>query len=92
MDIWNHPRVSNAFKANVMYGRIDTTKTAVYMLTGEYDWNTTPEMSRETAAQIDGASFYEMTALGHFPMSEAPDTFRAYLMPVLEEIQKTAGN
>jgi len=131
LDIWNHPRVSNAFKANVMYGlmsptspkayrhetiwgysqgapptfkgdlyyhgvdhdlrgelaRIDTSKVAVFMLTGEYDANTTPELSQAAAAQIPGAVFTKMEGLGHFPMSENPELFRRYLLPVLSRIK-----
>ena len=132
LDIWNHPRVSNAFKANVMYGlmsptspkayrhetiwgysqgapptfkgdlyyhgvdhdlreeleHIDTSKVAVFMLTGEYDFNTTPQLSRATAAGIAGATFTEMKGLGHFPMSEDPVRFRTYLLPVLTAIRE----
>jgi pimeloyl-ACP methyl ester carboxylesterase len=131
LDIWDHPRVSNAFKANVMYGlmsptspealrhetiwgysqgapptfkgdlyyhgvdhdltdelgRIDTSKIDVWMMTGQYDFNTTPEMSRATAAAIAGARFTEMKGLGHFPMSEDPARFRDYLLPVLAAIR-----
>ncbi len=131
MDIMNHPRVSNAFKANLMYGlmspsspeagrhetiwcysqgappvfkgdlyyhgvdhdlrdelaRIDTSQVAVFLLTGEYDWNTTPELSRTTAAAIPGAVYQTMHGLGHFPMSENPDRFREYLLPVLERVR-----
>ncbi len=65
---------------------IDTTKCPVYMLTGEYDYSCTPEASRETAAQIPGAKLTVMERLGHFPMSEDPETFKGYLMPVLDEI------
>ncbi len=135
LDIWNHPRVSNAFKANVMYGlmsptspkafrhetiwgysqgapatfkgdlyyhgvdhdltgelaKIDTSKVGVWMLTGEYDFNTTPALSSATAVQIPGASFTEMKGLGHFPMSEDPARFRDYLLPVLAAIRAKAG-
>jgi hypothetical protein len=28
-----------------------------------------------------------MKELGHFPMSEHPERFRAYLLPVLDEIR-----
>ena len=67
--------------------RIDTSKVAVHMLTGEYDFNTTPELSRATAARIRGATFTEMEGLGHFPMSENPARFRSYLLPVLAAIR-----
>ena len=65
---------------------IDTGACPVYMLTGEYDYSCTPEASEETAALIPGAELQIMEGLGHFPMSEDPETFRGYLMPVLAQI------
>ena len=65
---------------------IDTTRCPVYMLTGEYDYSCTPEASEATAAKIDGANLTIMKGLGHFPMSEDPDAFMAYLYPVLDDI------
>ena len=65
---------------------INTEICPVYMLTGEYDYSCTPEASRETAALIDGAELTIMEGLGHFPMSEDPEKFRGYLMPILEKI------
>lgn len=67
-------------------GDIDTSICPVYMLTGEYDYSCTPEASRETAALIDGADLTIMDGLGHFPMSEDPERFRDYLLPVLDKI------
>jgi pimeloyl-ACP methyl ester carboxylesterase len=67
-------------------GEIDTAVCPVYMLTGEYDYSCTPEASRETAALIDGADLTIMDGLGHFPMSEDPERFKGYLMPVLDRI------
>lgn len=66
---------------------IDTSQVAVYLLTGEYDAATPPVASAQVAEQIPGAIFREMKGLGHFPMSEDPDVFYAYLEPVLEEIR-----
>lgn len=130
-DTWNHPRVSNAFKASVMYGlmsptspeaqrretawvysqgappvfkgdlyyfsvdhdlaetaeQIDTSRVPVYLLTGEYDWATTPSMTEALAKRIKGARFQIMEGLGHFPMSEDPERFLGYLRPVLDEIR-----
>ena len=65
---------------------IDTKKVAVYILTGEYDWSATPELSEAAARAIPGASYRTMTGLGHFPMSEDPDRFAEFIAPVLEEI------
>ncbi len=67
--------------------RIDTTRCPLYLLTGEYDFSCTPEDTRATAARIPGARLTIMTELGHFPMSEHPERFRTYLLPVLDEIR-----
>jgi pimeloyl-ACP methyl ester carboxylesterase len=66
---------------------IDTSRCPLYLLTGEYDFSCTPEDTRRTAAKIPGARVTIMEAIGHFPMSEHPAQFRAYLLPVLEEIR-----
>ena len=66
--------------------RIDVRKCPLYLLTGEYDFSCTPEDSRRTAAAIEGAEVTVMEGLGHFPMSEDPERFRRYLLPVLDEI------
>ena len=65
---------------------IDAKRCPVYMLTGEYDYACSPEDSKATAAGIPGAELTIMKELGHFPMSENPEKFRTYLMPVLEKI------
>jgi pimeloyl-ACP methyl ester carboxylesterase len=132
-DMWHHPRISNEFKASVMYGlmspsspenyrretswvysqgapptfkgdlyyysvdhdltqtaeQIDTSKTAVYILGGEYDWSATPAMARALADRIKGAHYRDMPNLGHFPMSENPALFLEYITPVLDEIAST---
>lgn len=67
-------------------GEIDTARCPVYMLTGEYDHSCTPQASRDTAALIAGAELTIMDGLGHFPMSEDPEKFQAYLAPVLDKI------
>jgi pimeloyl-ACP methyl ester carboxylesterase len=67
--------------------RIDTEKCPVYLMTGEYDFSCTPEDTLRTAEKI-GIEAIIMKELGHFPMSENPDHFRTYLMPVLAEIAK----
>ena len=54
--------------------------------TGEYDYSCIPELTRETAARIPGAEAIIMDGIGHFPMSENPDRFSRYLLPVLERI------
>jgi pimeloyl-ACP methyl ester carboxylesterase len=69
---------------------IDTAKCPLYMLTGEYDYSAAPADSEAAAKLIPGAKLTIMKGLGHFPMSENPEGFRDYLLPVLEEI-KGAG-
>lgn len=65
------------------------------LLTGEYDYLTTPEESRRTAEAIEGAEMIEMTGIGHFPMSENYPVFRRYLEQALDRIaqrkQQTAA-
>ena len=61
------------------------------MLTGDYDYLTTPEDSARTAAQIKNAQFIEMKDIGHFPMSENHAVFRTYLIQALEILQKNAA-
>jgi pimeloyl-ACP methyl ester carboxylesterase len=65
---------------------IDTSRCPVYLLTGEYDFSCTPEDTLRTAAKIPGAKGVIMERLGHFPVSENPEQFRKYILPVLEEI------
>jgi pimeloyl-ACP methyl ester carboxylesterase len=65
---------------------IDTSKVAVYVMCGEYDWSSTPAMARATASRIKGATYRDMPDLGHFPMSENPQLFLQYIRPVLDEI------
>lgn len=66
--------------------KIDTKLCPVYMLTGEYDWGNTPELSRKTAAKIPGAKFTEMQGLGHFPATENPQRFASYLAKAVDFI------
>ncbi|KAF2009419.1 alpha/beta-hydrolase [Aaosphaeria arxii CBS 175.79] len=65
---------------------IDTKKCPVYMLTGDYDWSTTPEMSEATAMKIPGAKFQRMENLGHFPATENPTRFAQYLVQAMDYV------
>jgi pimeloyl-ACP methyl ester carboxylesterase len=67
-------------------GRIDTSKVAVYLLTGEYDALAGEGGTRRLAASIPGAKFTLMPGVGHFGPAEDPDRFLPYLTPVLAEI------
>lgn len=68
--------------------RIDTSKCPVYLLSGEYDSSCTPERMEATAARIKGSKAIVMLGIGHFPMSENPDLFREFILPVLDEIRR----
>lgn len=65
---------------------IRTDRCPLFLLTGEYDFSCTPEDTLRTAAGIPGAQVTIMRELGHFPMSENPQQFRGYIMPVLDAI------
>ncbi|MQA84506.1 MAG: alpha/beta fold hydrolase [Streptosporangiales bacterium] len=67
---------------------IDTARCPVVMLTGEYDYSCTPEMSQSTAERIPGATFRMMADLGHFPMAENPPAFAEYLIAAFDEIER----
>jgi len=55
-------------------------------MTGEYDYSCTTEGTLEVARRT-GAQATIMRDLGHFPMSENPEKFIGYLLPVLEDIR-----
>ena len=78
---------SHEWDARERVARIDTRRCPVIMLTGEYDYSCTPEISRATAARIPGAEFEVMRGLGHFPMAENPELFMTYLWPRLERLR-----
>jgi len=66
---------------------IDTSRVAVHILNGEYDYSATPGHGRAAHEAIAGSTFTEMAGLGHFPMSEDPEAFVGHLLPVLEQIR-----
>lgn len=65
---------------------IDTDQCPLYLLTGEYDVSATPAMTKELAELVGAQHFEVMTGMGHFPMSENPAVFMAYLAPILSKI------
>lgn len=72
--------------------QIDTSRCPLYLLTGEYDYSCTPEDSVELNRLIPGSKLTLMEGIGHFPMSEDPRRFLAYLKPVLAEISVQWNN
>jgi pimeloyl-ACP methyl ester carboxylesterase len=77
---------SGDWDARERVGRIDTNRCRLFMLTGEYDYSCTVEMSEATAAKIPGAKFQAMRGIGHFPFAENPPLFAEYLLPILREL------
>jgi pimeloyl-ACP methyl ester carboxylesterase len=57
----------------------------LYVFSGEYDYSATTEMSRAAAEKL-GGELIVMPGRGHFPMSEDPEGFAEYLLPVLDRI------
>lgn len=71
---------------------IDTQRCMLYLLTGEYDPNTSPAETRALAELVPGAKFWEMAKLGHFPVTEDYTEFRQYLLPILAEIHENSSS
>jgi pimeloyl-ACP methyl ester carboxylesterase len=69
---------------------IDTAKVGVHILSGEYDASGTAELGRAAHEAIAGSTWACMDGVGHFPMSENPDAFLGYLLPVLDRIRRQA--
>ena len=65
---------------------IDTNEVGVHILSGEYDWSGTSEMGKAASDAIAGSTWVEMKGVGHFPMSENPEAFKDYLLPILDRI------
>jgi len=42
---------------------------------------------RRAHEAISGSTFTEISGMGHFPMSEDPERFVEYLLPVLDQIR-----
>lgn len=67
---------------------IDTARTPVHILSGEYDGSATLEHGSAAHEAISGSTWAAMTDVGHFPMSENPEAFLGYLLPVLATVRR----
>lgn len=65
---------------------IDTNQVGVHILSGEYDYSGTSELGKAASDAIEGSTWAEMKGVGHFPMSENPEAFKQYLLPILERL------
>ena len=75
------------FDLRSVAGKIDTSQVGVHILSGEYDYSGTVELGREAHETIRGSTWAEMKGVGHFPMSENPEAFIEYLLPILANIR-----
>ena len=75
------------FDAREKAPNIDTSKTAVHIMNGEYDFSGTWEKGEAAHQVIKGSTWTKMEGMGHFPMSEDPDKFVEYLRPILDQIE-----
>jgi pimeloyl-ACP methyl ester carboxylesterase len=67
--------------------QVNADECPLYIVNGEYDYLTTPEDGRDTAEGIgEGATAVETAKIGHFPMSEHPELFNAYLTEILADV------
>ena len=64
--------------------RIDTKVCKVSLLTGEFDYSCTPDMTRAVAQAVAGSRMVIMKGMGHFPSIENYALFRTFLLPELE--------
>lgn len=78
---------SGEWNATDRVHRIDTNRCPLVLMTGEYDYSCTMEMSEATAAKIPGAKWRPMHGIGHFPFAENPELFAEYLLPALQEVE-----
>jgi pimeloyl-ACP methyl ester carboxylesterase len=83
---------SDDFDARHHTSNIDTQKTPLWLLTGDYDYSATPADTQKVANEIPGAIFTELKGFGHFPMVENPEGLIPYLLPHLAELKNRIGN
>lgn len=76
---------SDEFAASKHTNKINTAKTPLWLLTGDYDYSASPEETMKVVNEIPGARFIRLNGFGHFPMTEDPKRlYKEYLQEVLE--------
>ena len=78
---------SDDFNAHDHTADIDTSRTPVWLFTGDYDYSATPADSAIVASEIKGSHFQELKGFGHFPMVERPVDLTKLLLPAHADIQ-----
>ena len=79
---------SDDFDARHHTKSVNTQKTPLWLLTGDYDYSATPADTLKVADEIPGAVFTELKGFGHFPMVENPEGLLPYLLAPLNELKK----
>lgn len=79
---------SDDFDARHHTSGINTEKTPLWLLTGNYDYSATPADTLKVASEIPGSTFTELYGFGHFPMVENPEDLMPYLLTPLNELKK----
>ncbi|NKL21236.1 alpha/beta fold hydrolase [Rhizobium leguminosarum] len=81
---------SDEFNGAVTAPKIDGKRTPTVLLSGDYDYSATPADGAKLAELIPGSCHLTMPGLGHFPMCEHPDYFRAYFTRALQFIEESS--
>ncbi len=74
---------SDEYNAHTHTAHIDTSRTPLWLFTGDYDYSATPADSARIAQEIPGAQFQTLEGFGHFPMVENPDGLLPLIQPAL---------
>jgi pimeloyl-ACP methyl ester carboxylesterase len=82
---------SDEFDGEAVAKAIDGSRTPVVLMTGHYDFSATVADAQALAGWITPSRLVEMPELGHFPMTEHPETLLAYLLPELARLRERAG-
>ena len=77
---------SDDFDAHVITPLINTLKTPLWLLTGNYDYSASPDETKKIAKEVNGSHFVELRGFGHFPMIENPGGLIPYLIEPLRDI------
>lgn len=83
---------SDVFDAHHHTGSVNTQKTPLWLLTGNYDYSATPQDTLKVANEIPGSIFIELKGFGHFPMVENPEGLIPHLLTPLSELKKRINN
>ena len=77
---------SDEYNAHTHTAHINTSRTPLWLFTGDYDYSATPADSARIAQEINGAHFQTLQGFGHFPMVENPDGLLPLIQPALHSL------